>query len=154
MHDLVHDLARSVIGDELIVIDSAKKSNARQLKYSRYALLRNFDGQTKLSNILPKKVRALHFFSSSKVGLRDGSFSFTKCLRILDFSGCSGILLPCCFGQLKQLRCLIAPKMENERLPDSVTELPKLQYLNLYGSSLISTLPELTNKLRCLVVLY
>ncbi|WVZ50188.1 hypothetical protein U9M48_001465 [Paspalum notatum var. saurae] len=38
-----------------------------------------------------------------------GAFSLFKCLRTLDFSECFGILLPASIGQLKQLRCLIAP---------------------------------------------
>ncbi|XP_062195225.1 putative disease resistance protein RGA1 [Phragmites australis] len=153
MHDLVHDLARSVIGDELIVSDAATKSSSIEQKYCRYALLTNYDKRTKLSNILPKKVRALHFLNSSKLGLPAGAFSFAKCLRILDFSECSSIMLPAFIGQLKQLKCLIAPRMQNERLPECITELSKLQYLNLHGSSQISELPESIGKLGCLVYL-
>jgi hypothetical protein len=124
MHDLVHELARSVLHDELIVIDYAanKSSNTRDQKYCRYALLTNYDGlTTKLSNILPNEVRALHFSSCSEepVAPHDGSFSFAMCLRILDFSGCSGIILPSSTGQLNKLKCLIAPNLQNERLPDS-----------------------------------
>ncbi|CAO1940453.1 unnamed protein product [Urochloa humidicola] len=40
--------------------------------------------------------------------------------------------------------------MQNECLPEYITELPKLQYLNLDGSSQISALPESISKLRCL----
>jgi Leucine-rich repeat (LRR) protein len=151
MHDLVHDLARSVVGDELIVIDAAKKGKTSVQKYYRYDLLINYVGQTKLSNILSKKVRSLHFSSSSKVGPRDHSFSFAKRLSILDFSECSSIPLPPSIGQLKQLKCLIAPKLQNTSLPEAIVELSKLQYLNLCGSSLISTLPESIGKLSCLM---
>jgi nucleoside-diphosphate-sugar epimerase len=146
-HDLVHDLARSVIGDELIVIAAAKAShNTSQPKYCRYAVLTNYDGQTKLSNILPKKVRALHFSGSSKLGHHHGSFSFAKCLRIMDFSECSGIILPSSIGQLNQLRCLLAPKLQDERLPESIAELSKLQCLSL-GRSHMCALPESIGKL-------
>ncbi|OEL19678.1 putative disease resistance protein RGA4 [Dichanthelium oligosanthes] len=154
MHDLVHDLARSVIDDELIVIDAANKSNTKEQKLCRYALLKNYDGQKRLSNILPQQVRALHFSDSSKLDLITGaSFSFAKCLRILDFSECSSILLPASIGHLKKLRCLIAPRMQNEMLPDCFAELSQLQYLNLRGSSQISALPESIGKLGALMYL-
>ncbi|TVU32977.1 hypothetical protein EJB05_24745, partial [Eragrostis curvula] len=152
MHDLVHDLSRLVIGDELIIFDAAMKSNTSEQKYCQYVFLTNYDGQKNLSNIVPNKVRALHFSSSSKLGLHDGSmFSFAKCLRVLDFSECSGILLPASIGQLKQLKCLIAPKIQQESLPKSIAKLSKLQYLNLHGSSQICALPESIGKLGCLI---
>ncbi|KAL6590966.1 hypothetical protein ACP70R_050148 [Stipagrostis hirtigluma subsp. patula] len=153
MHDLVHDLARSVIGDELIEFGGATKSSTSGQKYCRYALVTNYDRTIKLSNVLPKKVRALRFLDSSKLDLSGGAFSFAKCLRILDFSECSSILLPASIGQLRQLRCLIAPRTQNERLPECITELSKLQYLNLKGSSQISALPESVGKLGCLMYL-
>jgi Leucine-rich repeat (LRR) protein len=162
MHDLVHELARSVLNDEdeLIVIDAANKKvralhvgNTMEQKYCRYALLTNYDGRTMLSDILPKKVRALHFSSSCKLAPNDGSFSFAMCLRILDFSECSGIILPSSTGQLNQLKCLIAPNLQNKRLPDSIVQLTKLQHLNLCGSSLMSALPESIGKLSGLIYL-
>lgn len=85
MHDLVHDLDTLVLGDDLLVIDASKKStNTSEKKYCWYALLTNYDGETELSYILPKKIRVLHFYSSRKLDLHDGSFSFAKHLRILD----------------------------------------------------------------------
>ncbi|TVU13176.1 hypothetical protein EJB05_40708, partial [Eragrostis curvula] len=154
MHDLVHDLARSVIGDELIVIDAtdaAKKSNSSEQKYCCYVLLTNYDGQTKWSNILPKKVRALHLSGCSNLGLHDSLFSSTKCLRILDFSGCSSAELPVSIGKLKQLKYLIAPNQQNEKLLESIVELTKLRYLNLHGSSLISELPKSIGNIGSLI---
>ncbi|KAL6842296.1 hypothetical protein ACP4OV_027944 [Aristida adscensionis] len=152
MHDLVHDLARSVLGDELAVFDgSTNTNNTSEQKYCRYALITNYSRSMKLSKILPSKIRALHVADSSKVELPDGAFSFAKFLRILDFSGCSSILLPASMGQLKQLKCFIAPGIQNERLKECIAELSKLQYLNLYGSSEIIVLPESIGKLGCLV---
>ncbi|CAL5052286.1 unnamed protein product [Urochloa decumbens] len=153
MHDLVHDLATSVIDDELIAIDAAKKRNTNGQKFCRYALVTNYDGQTKLSNILPQKVRALHFCDSSKLDLPGASLSFAKYLRILDFSQCSSILLPASIGRLKQLRCLIAPRLLNKCIPLCMTELSKLKYLDLHGSSQISALPESIGRLGCLIYL-
>ncbi|KAF8665844.1 hypothetical protein HU200_053923 [Digitaria exilis] len=143
MHDLVHDLATLIMGDELIVsYDASKSKNAHSHKYCRYVLATRYDKATKLSNVLPSKVRALHFSVSDELDLYRGAFSFAKCLRILDFSGCSSILLPASIGQLKQLKYLFAPRMENEDLPEYITELSKLQYLNINGCSGITELPN------------
>uniref|UniRef100_K3ZHB4 NB-ARC domain-containing protein n=1 Tax=Setaria italica TaxID=4555 RepID=K3ZHB4_SETIT len=151
MHDLVHDLATLIMGDELIVSNVASKNNkAHSQKYCRYASVTKYDNTTRLSNVLPSKVRALHFSDSGKLDLSCEAFSFAKCLHILDFSGCSGILLPPSIGQLKQLKYLTAPRIQNEVLPEFMTELSKLQYLNLNGSSHISALPESMGKLWCL----
>ncbi|CAL4990675.1 unnamed protein product [Urochloa decumbens] len=150
MHELVHDLATLIMGDELINSSVAVKSNnAHSQKYCRYASVTIYDQATKLSNILPSKVRTLHFSDSGKLDLHCGAFSFAKCLHILDFSGCSSILMPGTIGQLKQLMYLAAPRMQNEDLPEYITELPKLQYLNLNGSH-ISGLPESIGKLGSL----
>ncbi|KAF8665845.1 hypothetical protein HU200_053924 [Digitaria exilis] len=151
MHDLVHDLATLIMGDELIVsYDASKSKNAHSHKYCRYVLATRYDKASKLSNVLPSKVRALHFSVSDELDLYRGAFSFAKCLRILDFSGCSSILLPASIGQLKQLKYLFAPRMKNEDLPEYITELSKLQYLNINGSSRISGLPESIGKLTSL----
>ncbi|CAN6197930.1 unnamed protein product [Urochloa humidicola] len=151
MHDLVHDLARLIMGDELIVSDVASKTQTHGQKYCNYAFISKYDQSMHLSNICPSKVRALHFSDSGKLDITHRAFSFAKSLRILDFSGCSSMLLPAAsIGQLKQLKYLVAPRMQSEGLPEYITELSKLQYLNLNGSSHISALPESIGKLRCL----
>jgi Leucine-rich repeat (LRR) protein len=151
MHDLVHDLATLIMGDELIDSYIASKNNkARSKKYCRYASVTKYDHTARLSNVLPSKVRVLHFSHSGNMDLSCGAFSFAKCLRILDFSGCACVLLPASIGQLKQLKYLTAPRMRNEVLPKHLTELSKLQYLNLNGSSHISTLPKSIGRLGCL----
>ncbi|CAO2150418.1 unnamed protein product [Urochloa humidicola] len=151
MHDLVHDLATLIMGDQLIIsYVASKSSNAHSRKYCRYALVARYDQATKLSNILPSKVRALHFSESGKLDLHCRALSFAKWLHVLDFSGCSSMLLPGSIGKLKQLMYLAAPRMQNEDLPEYITELSKLQYLNLSGSSRISGLPESIGKLGSL----
>ncbi|KAL6623608.1 hypothetical protein ACP70R_033487 [Stipagrostis hirtigluma subsp. patula] len=151
IHDLVHDLAKSVVDDELMVFDAAIKSNTSDQKYCRYAMLKNYRQTTKLSQILPSNVRALHVLDNSKLDLRDCAFSFAKSLRILEFRECSSIVLSASIGQLKQLRYFIAPRTQN--FPECITELSKLQYLNLHESPQLSELPESIGKLVCLVYL-
>jgi hypothetical protein len=150
MHDLVHDLARLTVADELIVFDVAPPRNTRAHKYCRYSLHRNYDQTIKLAN-MPSKMRALRFSDSGELlDIPSGAFSFAKFLRTLDFSECSGIFLPASIGQPKQLRCLIAPRMQNDSLPECITQLSKLLYLNINGSSQISSLPESIGKLGLL----
>jgi hypothetical protein len=113
MHDLVHELAKLIMGDELIVSCVAPKNNkANSQKYCRYASVTKYDHTTRLSNVLPSKVRAPHIVDSGKLDLSCGAFSFAKFLRVLDFSACSSMLLPASIGQLKQLKYLAAPRMQ------------------------------------------
>lgn len=150
MHDLVHDLATLTVADELRVFDVAPRRNTHANKYCRYSALRKYDRAVKLAN-MPPKMRALRFSDSGELlDIQSGAFSFTKCLRILDFSECSGILLPASIGEPKHLRCFIAPRMQNDSLPGCITELTKLQYLNINGSSQVCSLPESIGKLGCL----
>lgn len=150
MHDLVHDLATLTVADELRVFDVAPRRNTHANKYCRYSALRKYDRAVKLAN-MPPKMRALRFSDSGELlDIQSGAFSFTKCLRILDFSECSGILLPASIGDPKHLRCFIAPRMQNDSLPGCITELTKLQYLNINGSSQVCSLPESIGKLGCL----
>uniref|UniRef100_A0A8I6XGQ4 Uncharacterized protein n=1 Tax=Hordeum vulgare subsp. vulgare TaxID=112509 RepID=A0A8I6XGQ4_HORVV len=145
MHDLVHDLARSVMEDE-ILLDGNIGGNR-----CHYALL-NDCSKTLLES---RRIRALRFMGSAIIRLDDDAFASAKSLRVLDLSECSIHTLPDSIGQLKQLRYLNAPRVQNEVIlrylnaprvqneviPDSITRLSKLLYLSLRGSSL-SALPE------------
>ncbi|XP_045086127.2 putative disease resistance protein RGA3 [Aegilops tauschii subsp. strangulata] len=152
MHDLVHDLARSVITEELVVFDTEIASGARRKEYCRYASLTNCNisdylKARKMSTIFPPKLRAMHFTDCEYHG---GAFSFPKCLRVLDLSGCSITEFPSALGQLKQLEFLIAPKLQDRQFPESITRLSKLRYLNLNGPNKISAIPSSVGKLGSL----
>jgi Leucine-rich repeat (LRR) protein len=126
MHDLVHDLARLVMFDEI---------NGGSC--SRYALLNDCS-----KPLESPKIRALHFMDCGEIELDGAAFSSAKSLRVLDLNECSIHKLPDTIGVLKQLRYLNAPKIQAPVIPDSITRLSKLTYLNLHGSSAISALPE------------
>ncbi|XBH81634.1 hypothetical protein VPH35_107158 [Triticum aestivum] len=115
MHDLVHDLARSVIAEELVVFDAEIGSDARRKEYCHYVSLTNcnisdYIKARKMSTIFPPKLRAIHFTDCEFHG---GAFSFPKCLRVLDLSGCPITEFPSALGQLKQLEVLIAPRLQD-----------------------------------------
>ncbi|XP_062225040.1 putative disease resistance protein RGA1 [Phragmites australis] len=174
MHDFVHARARSVSGDDVIVLDG-RNWKPSEKKNCKYALLTNFGVRPmKLSNILAKNVMALLLLGCSKLVLSDDSFSFAEGLRVLhirdpsmkklpgsicrltqlrylNLSGCSGLVeLPELFGILYRLEYLDLSGCSGlVKLPESFGMLEKLEYLDLSGCSCLqgiqSALGGLTN---------
>jgi hypothetical protein len=138
MHDLVHDLARSVMVDE--ILDASKQKN-KEGGSCRYALLTDCSKSLKLTAISPIKIRTIRFLDSGKSELCNGAFLSAKYLRVLDLGECSIKKFPDSVEQLKQLRYLNAPRIQNRMFPKCITKLLKLNYLNLRGSSSISAIP-------------
>nr|ABA92120.1 Leucine Rich Repeat family protein, expressed [Oryza sativa Japonica Group] len=144
MHDLVHDLARSVMFDEIQNDGLQGDTSGRNC---RYAL------RTEFSKPL-ETLRALRFMGCSIDNrLHNDSFSSAKYLRLLDLSECSIQRLPDSIGQLKQLRYLNATGVQHETIPDGITKLLKLMYLSLRGSSGIQALPEFMGEMEDLMYL-
>ncbi|XP_037473797.1 putative disease resistance protein At3g14460 [Triticum dicoccoides] len=147
MHDLVHDLARSVMEDEIIFVGNV--NNAEGSRF-HYALL---DDCSKPLGSDLSKIRALRFMDCDKYELHDAAFSSAKSLRVLDLSECAIYTLADCIVELKQLRYLNAPKVQDAKIPDSITKLSKLIYLNLHGSPTIKALPESIGEIGSLMYL-
>ncbi|OEL34805.1 Disease resistance protein RGA2 [Dichanthelium oligosanthes] len=148
MHDLVHDLARSIIRDE--VLDTTIKCNNTRGSNCRYVSLA--DCTTKPLNSFvtyPDKIRALRFLGSVKIGRDAAGFSTAKYMRVLDLGECSIQKLPSSIGQLKLLRYLNAPGIKG--LPESIGELEDLKYLDLSACPGIAKLPNSFQKLKSLV---
>ncbi|KAL6622395.1 hypothetical protein ACP70R_032274 [Stipagrostis hirtigluma subsp. patula] len=152
MHDLVHDLAMMIMGDE--VLDASSKGNTG-IKYCHYAALA--DCGKPLNSFLPHsdKIRALRLLGNWKIGQCAAGFSIANYLRlrVLDFAECSIEKLPSSIGKLRQLRYLNAPGIQDGMIPSCITKLSKLIYLNLRGSSAISTLPDLIGEMEDLMYL-
>ncbi|XP_066355948.1 putative disease resistance protein RGA3 isoform X1 [Miscanthus floridulus] len=146
MHDLIHDLARSVLGDELLFVDGKKGYTSRNGNH-RYALVVNGTRQIDLCDYVPTKLRSLHIFYSAEIH----PSLYSKSLRVLDLSMFSSGSFPASIGKLKQLRYLGARGMQHESVPEDVTSLSKLMYLNISGSSKISMLPDSVKALRSLL---
>lgn len=136
MHDLVHDLARAILADQ--VNEKGKPGGGR----CRYALLTDCSKPLQLSVTSPAYIKSLYFLDCGKLELRGDAFSLATCLRVLDLSECFISELPDSVGQLKQLRFLCAPRIQDQMIPSCITELSKLNYLNLRDSRNISALPE------------
>jgi Holliday junction resolvasome RuvABC ATP-dependent DNA helicase subunit len=72
MHDLVHDLAKSIVGDEMMFLDARKKivGNRNPVShYIYYSLLANYDNMQASPDwkVLPDRIRALHFTNCTRM---------------------------------------------------------------------------------------
>ncbi|GAB4851721.1 hypothetical protein Ancab_031123 [Ancistrocladus abbreviatus] len=131
MHDLIHDLAASVAGDEQAVVNNDKQlkkiERARHISWSEEELLgKEFPKEQLLE--AASKVRSFTFLykiegqiSNSFLNGLISSFGY---LRILDLS----------FSGFKEL-------------PDSIKKLKHLKFLDLSGNHLIKALPNSICKL-------
>ncbi|KAM0860306.1 hypothetical protein ACQ4PT_046627 [Festuca glaucescens] len=147
MHDLVHDLARLVMDDEILVAGKGRNTKG---SWYHYALL---DDCTKPLDLESSKIRALRFMDCDKTELHRVAFSCAKSLRVLDLSECIIHKLPDSIGVLKQLRYLNAPRVQDAVIPNDISTLSKLMYLNLHGSSKILALPESIGEIEGLAYL-
>ncbi|OQU80051.1 hypothetical protein SORBI_3007G071950 [Sorghum bicolor] len=151
MHDLVHDLARLVLADELILGES--KLGNTDGSSCRYALFDDCSKRMESYTDSPAKIKALRFLDCGKIGLHGDAFSSAKYIRVLDLSDCFIQELPDSVGQLKQLRYLNAPKIQHRMIPNSITKLLKLMYLSLRGSSALLEMPDSIGDLEDLMYL-
>ncbi|TVU01659.1 hypothetical protein EJB05_52890 [Eragrostis curvula] len=174
MHDLVHDLARLIMGDE--ILDASTKCNNIGGRKVRYAFLADCSKPLNSFVTCPDKIRALHFLRSGQTGHNDvatyskktralcflGSdgirhcpvgFSTAKYLRVLDLANCSLEMLPSSIGELRLLRYLNAPRINDRVIPSCITKLSKLIFLGLRISLNLSELPESIGEMESLMYL-
>ncbi|KAG8089482.1 hypothetical protein GUJ93_ZPchr0011g28346 [Zizania palustris] len=137
MHELVHEVARSIMVDEIFYSSTEGNSEGSNC---RYALLTDCSKPLKMLTTTPTKIRALHFLHSDKTVLHGIAFSSARCLRVLDLSECFVQKLPDSIGQLKQLRILT--------LPESIGRMEGLMHLDLSWCSQLGELPISFGKLK------
>lgn len=136
IHDLVHDLAQSVAGDEVQII-SAKRVNGRT-EACRYASLHDDMGSTDVLWSMLRKVRAFHSWGRS---LDINLFLHSRFLRVLDLRGSQIMELPQSVGKLKHLRYLDLSSSLISTLPNCISSLHNLQTLHLYNCINLNVLP-------------
>ncbi|KAK3159887.1 hypothetical protein QOZ80_1BG0052390 [Eleusine coracana subsp. coracana] len=151
MHDLVHDLAKSVMGDELL--DASKEFVKCGASNCRYAFLADCSKPLSSYVTYPDKIRALRFLGSGKTGHCSIGFSTAKYLRVLELGESSIKKLPSSIGQLKLLRYLNAPGIKDRVIPSCITKLSKLIYLSLRESDELLALPESFGEMEALMYL-
>ncbi|XP_006660544.2 putative disease resistance protein RGA1 isoform X2 [Oryza brachyantha] len=149
MHNLAHDLARSVAGEDILVIlDAENERNAKYCDY-RYAQVSASSLESIDRKAWPSKARSL-IFKNGRADLEHVSevLSANKYLRVLDLSGCSVKDIPSPIFQLKQLRYLDASSLSITALPLQISSFHKLQMLDLSDTELTELPPFISNLKR------
>ncbi|RWR91859.1 putative disease resistance protein RGA3 [Cinnamomum micranthum f. kanehirae] len=141
MHDLTHDLARSVLGADFWEIGDEKLhgNNAEKARYMsdvRFdATSCSFDDFYCLKNL-----RTLSLFLSENIPA--ALFIKLRHIRTLYLEECDITELPESIGDLLQLRYLHLSSMQIKRLPKSTTRLYNLQTLILERCRNLVEIPE------------
>ncbi|XP_037423458.1 putative disease resistance protein RGA1 isoform X1 [Triticum dicoccoides] len=147
MHDLVYDLARSVMADEFNLAGSN----------CRYAWNIDSAMPLKSSTTSPEKLRALNIVGDetswpSWYKFHRDAIAPAKYVRVLHSSVSSNRLVAS-IGQLKQLRYLSAPNIRGRVDFGCIGMLQKLNYLNLHNCQELSALPETIGEMEGLMYL-
>ncbi|XP_042401483.1 putative disease resistance protein RGA4 [Zingiber officinale] len=144
IHDLMHDLARSVSAD---VYWNSEQDSVENIGKRTYHLKISLSEESSMTHVLGKKPLYLRTFMSRRVysPLRTNMFEGfleLKFLRSIDLP-CNGIIeVPTSIGNLIHLRYLNLSRNGIKVLPDSITLLPNLQYLDLSFNEELQELPE------------
>ncbi|KAJ8648528.1 hypothetical protein MRB53_001551 [Persea americana] len=139
MHDLTHDLARSVLGTDFWKIGDEKSHGnyAEKARYMSDDIINsfNFDDFYCLKNL-----RALSLSCTENIPA--DLFIKLRHIRTLRLAGRHFTELPESIGDLLQLRYLDLSETMIERLPKSTTRLYNLQTLKLAGCRKLVEVPE------------
>ncbi|XP_077225803.1 disease resistance protein RGA2-like [Tasmannia lanceolata] len=143
MHDLVHDLTQSVIGNKCYMVDSEKTNNIPPSTRYVYSLLECpslFKAKAIRTMLLPFEPEGWFPGAIEKKWiLRDiEKFRYLRCLHLRRHD-----VNPHAICNLKQLRYLKLSYTNIETLPESIICLQNLQTLKLKGFSRLHNLPPL-----------
>ncbi|XP_039776216.1 putative disease resistance protein RGA4 isoform X2 [Panicum virgatum] len=148
MHDLVHDLATTLLGEE--ILDQSKQGYTGGSS-CRFALLTDCSKPLESSTTSLAMLRALRFMDCRDCEVHGSAFCAANSLRVLDLSECFINKLPDSIGRMKQLRYINAPKIKDRMIPECITTLSKLRFLSLRGSCFILALPDSIGEIQDLV---
>ncbi|GAB4859640.1 hypothetical protein Ancab_011121 [Ancistrocladus abbreviatus] len=164
MHDLVHDLAASIAGEEQIVRYCEKQlvESPQRVRHIRWEA-ENLS-KKELSKEEQQHFKAVggartftfqHCTGKISKSFLKGLISGLKCLRVLDLRGSEFEKLPRSIGQLKHVRYLsLAWNSRIKALPTSTCNLLNLQTFSLYQCKKFGDLPRDIHKLVSLRHLY
>jgi len=146
MHDLMHDLAQSVVGSLIATLDDEKTNVDKKTRY--VSLLVGYDRH--ISSLYEaSRLRTILFLNHYKLKIDyDELFLSFKFLRMLDLSRRDLDFVPSSIGDLKHLRHLnLSTNVKMKKFSDSITNLHNLQTLRLSDCHSLQELPTDIKKL-------
>ncbi|XP_048426215.1 putative disease resistance protein RGA4 isoform X2 [Pyrus x bretschneideri] len=158
MHDLMHDLAKSVSGMEITIVDEREDNFSEKLRHVSFDFPIGLWLFQKIPTSLLKAHKLRTFYSIGEYRLffhDDGSIksfcnaiaSNFKSLRMLSLNELGIRALPKPVRKLRHLRYLDLRRNPIERLPKWIVRLQNLQTLNLSDCDMLVELPRDINKL-------
>ncbi|MCH80991.1 NBS-LRR resistance protein [Trifolium medium] len=140
LHDLVHDLAQSLMGHECMYLENA---NLNSLSKNTHDISFGSEDSLSFNESAFKKVESLRtlFQLNNYVEIKHDYFSKNRSLRVLCTSQVPLL------GGLLHLRYLELRYLDIKTLPDSINNLQKLEILKIKGCRELSCLPK---RLACL----
>ncbi|XP_077225974.1 putative disease resistance protein RGA1 [Tasmannia lanceolata] len=147
MHDLVHDLAQSVIGNKCHIVDREKIVDIPTSTRYVYSHLPSLLKEQRLYKAKTIRTILLHDVYLNSVPSNIKKLRYLRCLDLSNFV--SGVPHSIC--NLKQLRYLnLSGNFHIETLPESITKLQNLQTLKLRQCFHLCNLPKDMRKMSSL----
>ncbi|CAD6255027.1 unnamed protein product [Miscanthus lutarioriparius] len=143
MHDLVHDLARSILGNEISLVP--KEATMLSKSYRYFSLI------NQPRNIRPKsifgKARAL-YVDESDIAIFGKELKNAKHLRSITMESLSTKSVPTAILHVKNLRYLSISHENFDTLPEAISDVWSLQALHVTVCRYLIKLPESIGKLQ------
>ncbi|WKA13345.1 hypothetical protein VitviT2T_030651 [Vitis vinifera] len=136
MHDLIHDLAQSIVGSEILILRSDVNNIPEEVRH--VSLFEKVNPMIKA--LKGKPVRTFlnpYGYSYEDSTIVNSFFSSFMCLRALSLD-----YVPKCLGKLSHLRYLDLSYNNFEVLPNAITRLKNLQTLKLTGCVSLKRIPD------------
>ncbi|CAM0878772.1 unnamed protein product [Alopecurus aequalis] len=147
MHDLVHDLSRQILQDEILL--TPKKSTSGHDQICRYLSFSQCAG--KVESKLFNKLRAL--FVTGDSFTTDKPIKKGYCVRSIILENTWGTSVPSFISKFEYLGYLRISNSRCKELPEAVMDCWNLQAIHLTRCLYLATLPESIGKLRKLRIL-
>ncbi|KAJ9672965.1 hypothetical protein PVL29_026293 [Vitis rotundifolia] len=141
MHDLIHDLAQSIVGSEILVLKSDVNNIPEEARH--VSLFEEVNPMIKALKGKPIRTFLNLCEDSSKDSTIVNSFfpSF-MCLRALSLNRMGVEKVPKCLGKLSHLRYLDLSYNDFKVLPNAITRLKNLQTLKLIRCWSLKRIPD------------
>ncbi|XP_077239487.1 putative disease resistance protein RGA3 [Tasmannia lanceolata] len=150
MHDLMHDLAESISGDECFRLEDGTSQTIPEMVH-HLSWIDIKEGSMSLEALKKfKRLRTLRLKAPSSIDnqILNDTMMELRCLRVLNLNVSAIDKLPDSIVHLKHLRYLHLTGTKIDRLPESVTSLCNLQTLCLRSCKDLKVLPDSISHLK------